>query len=342
MSQGLAGKREPMRLGVLARGPKGAPRGHQEKCPDLDEAGGALTQAEEHPSDSVKSQKMNDGGRKGPPQQSRPSALRAVAGKHSDRKSKEDEDATGEPNYYGFAPHTQPAAKSEQPNYACDILNTRLPTLCKRYARDSFTVRWALRSARRARSGRRYAASGWAVAGARWHRRDESLPDMFFDHYSYWPHWRPNRTRQQGGDSGQHRHKQQQIFVGHVTTWPSWHREASKSPVSSRGCQSRGVDGYLLIATAVPRHLGKPGQRKLVRYLAMASGATDKADSSLVADCRRAICLEVMQLSTRRWAAMPPSPSIGPERAGLAGRPRQGAIAPRIGQGNRTANRGIR
>lgn len=59
-------------------------------------------------------------------QQSRPSALRAVAGKHSNQKSKEDEDATGELNYYGFAPHTQPAAKSAQPNYACDILNYTL------------------------------------------------------------------------------------------------------------------------------------------------------------------------------------------------------------------------
>jgi len=94
-------------------------------------------------------------------QQSRPSALRAVAGKHSDRKSKEDEDATGELNYYGFAPHTQPAAKSEQPNYACDILNTRLPTLCKRYARDSvFLSDQRERIVRRAKCGRRYAASG--------------------------------------------------------------------------------------------------------------------------------------------------------------------------------------
>ena len=177
-------------------------------------------------------------------QHSRPSALRAVAGKHSDRKSKEDEDATGELNYYGFAPHTQPAAKSEQPNYACDILNTRLPTLCKRYARDSIYCPLNARSARRAKSGRRYAASGWAVAGARWHRRDESLPgmfpDMFFDHDSCWLNTRPNRTRQQGGHGGQHQHKQQQFFVRHVSTWPSWHRVASKSPVH-RVAASRGA-----------------------------------------------------------------------------------------------------
>jgi hypothetical protein len=91
----------------------------------LDEAGGALTQAEEHPSDSVKSQKMNDGRRKNRPAIA---AIRLTRGCRQalQSKSKEDEDATGELNYYGFAPHTQPAAKSAQPNYACDILNYTL------------------------------------------------------------------------------------------------------------------------------------------------------------------------------------------------------------------------
>jgi hypothetical protein len=113
-------------------------------------------------------------------QQSRPSALRAVAGQHSDRMSKEDEDATGELNYYGFAPHTQPAAKSEQPNYACDILNTRLPTLCKRYAHDSIS-----RSARRERTcstlSVRTALRRFRLVRRRRQGRhgNESLPDVY-------------------------------------------------------------------------------------------------------------------------------------------------------------------
>jgi hypothetical protein len=86
---------------------------------------------------------------------------------------------------------------------------------------------------------------------------------------------------------------------------PSWHRAASKNARVIAWLPVEGLDGNLLIATAVPSRLAKPGRRKLVRYLAMASDATSELDSSLDANCCPAICLEVMQYSTRRWAAMP-------------------------------------